>query len=178
MNTGQRSCFGVRAHRFLALGPRPSPGVTTKESLSLLRLEHRETFVGIKDVALDVGGLGWTSPELVHRADEAHPIEDFLLAAVFDRAQRALPPCRVIRGLQCFIEGAVGLDIGVEQAVLGGQKGVRPARRSDQRDAPRAFLGDLRAGRAEVEAAPRGRGGCLCWSGSRPPGNSAPGVSL
>src|SRR5262249_598899 len=60
---------------------------------------------------------------------------------------------------QSLIERAIGLDVGVEQVVLRREEGVRPAGRCDQRDAPRALLDDAGAGRAEIEAAPWGRGG-------------------
>src|SRR5690349_16623898 len=65
--------------------PMPAPSANfSRPPLSLLRLEHREALVRIEDVALHVGGLGRPPAELVHRADEAHPIEDLLLAAILD----------------------------------------------------------------------------------------------
>src|SRR5215469_16556912 len=83
-----------------------------------LRLEDCETLVRVEDVALHVGGFGGPPPELVHRADQAQPVEDLLLAAVLDGAKGPLPPRRIVGGLQRLVEGAVGFDIGVEQVVL------------------------------------------------------------
>src|SRR5215831_14415614 len=68
-----------------------------------LRLEHGKALVGIENIALRVGGFRRPPRELVHRADETHPIEHFLLAAVFDRAQRPLPPSCIVAPLQCLI---------------------------------------------------------------------------
>src|SRR4051794_1736100 len=125
----------------------------------ILRLEHGEAFIRVEDVALHIGGFGWPPAELVHRADETHPVEDLLLPAILDRAQRPLPPGRVVGGLQRVVESSIGLGIGGEQVVFGRQEGVRPAGGRDQRDPPRAFLDDPGAGRAEIETAPWGRGG-------------------
>src|SRR6516164_750217 len=110
------------------------------------RLVDGEALVGVEDPALDIGGLGGPPPELVHAAHQAHPIQDLLLAAVLDGTQRPLPPRRIIAGLKRVVEGAVGFDVGVEQMVLAGQKCMRPARGSDQRDPPRALLDDPGAG--------------------------------
>src|ERR1700719_4411493 len=69
-----------------------SPAMTRKldrvpaSKTASLRLEDGEAFVRVEDVALHVGGFGWAPPELVHCADEAHPVEDLLLSAVLDRA--------------------------------------------------------------------------------------------
>src|ERR1700719_3787394 len=123
------------------------------------RLEYGEAFVRVEDVALDVGGFGRPPAKLVHRADEAHPIEDLLLPTIFDRAQRPLAPSRIIGGLQRVVERAVGFDVGVEQVVFGRQEGVRPAGGRDQREPPRALLHVPGASCAEIEAAPGGRGG-------------------
>src|SRR5260370_19948396 len=69
----------------------------------ILGLEYGEARVRVEDIALHIGGFGWPPPELVHCADQAHPVQDLLLSAVLDRAQRPLPPRRVIGGLQCII---------------------------------------------------------------------------
>src|SRR5438445_5502959 len=79
------------------------------------RLECGKALVRIEDVALHVGCFSRPPPKLVHRPHEAHPVQDLLLAAVLDGAQRPLPPRRVIAGLQRVVERSIGLDIRIEQ---------------------------------------------------------------
>src|SRR5690349_10972263 len=64
------------------------------------RLEYGEALVRVEDVALHVGCFRWQPPELVHRADHAHPVPDLLLPAVLDGAHRPLPPRRIVGSLQ------------------------------------------------------------------------------
>src|ERR1700732_4202800 len=134
-----RSCPGSsgmtrpsKGHRYLVMAG-SSPAMTRKldrvpaSKTASLRLEYGEALVRVEDVALHVRCFGRPPPELVHRADETHPVEDLLLPAVLDRAQRPLAPGRIIGGLQRVIERAVGFNVGVEQVMLRRQKGVRPA---------------------------------------------------
>src|SRR4051794_20607001 len=101
-----------------------SPAMTRKWTVCLhqtasLGLEYGEALVRVENVALHVGGFGRPPPELVHCADEAHPVQDLLLAAVLDRTQWPLPPSCVIGRLQRLIKRAISVDVGVEQIVFG-----------------------------------------------------------
>src|SRR5207237_705025 len=91
---GGQSAFSYLGHLY---------GVRTATS----RRVDGEAFVGVEDPALDIGGFGRTTAEFLHPAHQAHPIEDLLLTAVLDRAQRPLPPSRVVAGLQRIVERPV-----------------------------------------------------------------------
>src|SRR2546428_10220752 len=118
------------------------------------RPERREALVRVEDVRLDPRRLVGLAPELGHGARQTHPVEELLLAALLDRGQRRLAPRRVVASLERPVQDAVGRDIRIEEVVLGREERVGPARRGDERDAPRAPRQHAGTGGAEVEAAP------------------------
>src|SRR6202162_2974262 len=78
---------------------------------------------------LDKARLLGLPAERLHRAQQAKPVQDFVLARILDLLGRIAVPGRVVAGFECAVEPAVGLDIGPELPVLLGQERMRPGRR-------------------------------------------------
>ncbi|MGE3281413.1 MAG: hypothetical protein AB7O13_10435 [Alphaproteobacteria bacterium] len=96
----------------------------------------------------------------MHRAAETDPIQEFLLPGILDLRRHQLAPARHFTRGQLVETGAVAGIVGVEIVVFRRQKGVRPARRGNERDAPGAVGKDARDRAADIETAPRvGSGG-------------------
>src|SRR5579885_44815 len=78
----------------------PMPGATGWVALcpthpsrrSHLRREQRKALVGVENPALDIVHDLRFAPERVHRAAEADPIEELLLAGILDLLGGELPP--------------------------------------------------------------------------------------
>src|SRR5579884_407687 len=128
-------------------------GITTS-----LGAKARDDLVRVHDVALDQHGVPRAQAQLGHRAHQAEPVQQLLLAAVLDLTKRPLPPDRVVAGDQRREQFSVRGQVGIQAIVLRREEGVRPARRGDERDAPRARGERPRARGAQLEAAAwRGR---------------------
>src|SRR6185312_9825155 len=122
-----------------------------------LRREQRKAFGRVEDVGLDViDDLGFLA-ELAHRAGEADPVQHLMLARILHLLLCQLAPIAEAIAAQLLEARAIGDDIRVEPAMLLRQRAMRPARRADQRDAPRRIGKVARRRAAELEAARRAR---------------------
>ena len=97
--------------------------------------------------------------QLVHRADEAEPVQELVVAAIFD-----LVRCVVLRHSspvavpQRFVVALVRLDVREQERVLLHEERMAPARRRDHGHAPGLRSSARAIARADFEAAPRLRG--------------------
>ena len=81
-----------------------------------------------------------------------------MLPRSFEPLERQIAPGLVVARAQVLEQHAIGLEIGIEEVILGGQERVRPARRRHEHDAPWALAQDARGEPPELEApARRGR---------------------
>src|SRR5690606_14640003 len=78
-----------------------------------------------------------------------------LLPRILDAVERVAAPGAVVARHHCAVEHPVGLHVRLHAIGLVDEKGMRPARRGEQRHAPGAFARDATDRRAEVEAASR-----------------------
>src|SRR5712691_7169135 len=85
---------------------------------------------------LDEGGLVGLAAERLHRAEEAEPVQDLVLAAFFDLVGRIAVPGGIIAFFQRIVEKTVGGDVGPQLGVLLGEERVRPGGRGDKGRAP------------------------------------------
>ena len=136
--------------------------------------EHREALVGVERPRLDEVALVGLAPQRLHGAGQHVPVEHLLLARRLDGGERASAPGLVVADAERLVEPPVGLDVGIELVVLVGQERVRPARRGDERDAPRALAHGPRGRGARppcsasaTATADRGRRRRAGWRGCR-----------
>jgi len=122
----------------------------------LSRTESGEDFVRVHHAAFDEGGVVGLALKLGHGSDQAEPVQHLVLAGIFDLSKRTLAPRSIVSGLEGAVQERVGFSVRIEMIRLLGQKGVRPARRRDECNPPRAIRHSARAGSAELKAA-RGR---------------------
>jgi len=66
--------------------------------------------------------------ELVHRADERKPIEQFLLTGVLDRFERDVAPCGQLSTLQKVVQAPVTRNVRLQAVRLLDQERMRPTR--------------------------------------------------
>src|SRR5262249_28758842 len=117
-------------------GSRPSPG---RAILSGLRGVIRKDDGRDEGPALDERGLRRLSPECLHRAEPAEPVQLLVLSRLLDLAGRVAVPGGVVAGFERVVKPPVGLDIGPQLPVLLGQERMRPARRCHKSRPPRAL---------------------------------------
>src|SRR6516164_606863 len=123
------------------------------------RREGQEAFIRRQDISLHVILDYRTAVERLHRTDQRHPVQHFMLPGKFHLGQRALAPNIVIGTANGIEQQPVTFVIRPQITVFRRQEGMRPARRCDQcRPIGRGgqYLGD---GGADLHAAP----GCRCW---------------
>src|SRR6266478_5976728 len=152
---GARVCIGsARTPSPRERGEGWSEGLERYDSGGL-RPEQREAFVRVEDVALDIVDNFRLALQRVHRAAEAHPVQELLLAGILDLLGAQLAPARELARAQFVEARPVAGIVGIEVMVFWRQEGVRPARRGDQRDPPWAVGQSLRHRAADIETAPR-----------------------
>src|SRR5215472_17121392 len=117
--------------------------------------EQREALVRVEQIRLDVVDDFGVAAERGHRAGEADPVQELLLARILDLRGGQLAPAREIARGELIEARPVAVDIGIDPVMLRGQERMRPARRRDERDAPRAVGEDARNRGADIEAARR-----------------------
>src|SRR4029077_9174576 len=74
------------------------------------RASSKRTLRGDEGPGLDALGAVGFAAELLHRAQEAEPVQHLMLAAVLDLVGRVAVPGRVIARFQCLVEPSVGGD--------------------------------------------------------------------
>src|SRR6266550_7207381 len=105
---------------------------------------------GVQTCALPIYDLG-LAPQGMHRAAKTHPVEEFLLPGVLDFRSREFPPARQLARGELVEARPVARIVGIEVMVLWRQERVRPARRRDERNPPRAVGEDLRDRAADIK---------------------------
>ena len=90
-------------------------------------LEQREAFVRVEQVGFDIVDDLGLATERVHRPGEADPVQEFLLASVFDLRGGEIAPAREIAGGELVEARPVARDVRVDPVVLGRQERMRPA---------------------------------------------------
>src|SRR5215467_13775765 len=121
----------------------------------LLRPEQREALVRVEQVRFDVVDDFGVAAERGHCTGKADPVQELLLARILDLRGRQIAPAREIARGELIEARPVAIDIGIDPVMLRGQERVRPARRRDERDPPRAVREDARNRGADIEAARR-----------------------
>jgi hypothetical protein len=91
----------------------------------------REDLVRVAGPGLDEARFLRLAVELIHRAGQAVPVEQLVVAGLLDFGQRRLAPEGVVAFLQRLEVLLVGLDVGVEVAVARREEVMRPRRRGD-----------------------------------------------
>src|SRR5436309_12937141 len=127
--------------------------------LNRLRPEDGEDLVGIRDPRLEEHRFVGLALELRHRARQAEPVQELVMAAILRLGDRSVAPRRPVAVAERLVVALVRLHVREHQRVLRDQERVAPARRRDDRDAPGAGTQAPRDRRADLEAAPRLRPG-------------------
>src|SRR5439155_10722719 len=121
----------------------------------MTRRKDPEALVRVEDEGLDPVDHLAAPAEPLHGAEQNAPVEKLVLPRRLVLFEAPLTPDREVSAGERLEEQAVRISVGPEVASARCEEGVRPARGSDESDAPRALGERVGEPRADLHAAAR-----------------------